>query len=551
VILARRRHSLGLRFMLMVLLCTTLFASAGGVLAWHLGYQRAVAQSRDTLGSLALAVDRTVAIGLYARDNVLVAEIVDGLVRNERVAAVEVLSARGEVVVRRADDTAAPGPAEQDTVLRRPILSPFDAHERIGELRLIADAASLVAEARAEALRLTWMMAGQAVLLAALLYAVMSALVTNPIIRLARLLQHMVPGQTERLPVSRVNQHDEIGQLIRSANTLLETNAEALARERALREEVQAMEAQYRKIFDASSAGIFVLDSEGRLINGNPTVFRVLGRSLGDLRALDRGSFLQEAFADPQQVREMIHRARIEGQTLSADLALRQSGTDVRWVHCLISVQAEPGAVPSAEQEAVVEGVMYDVTERKSAELAVRYQAEHDALTGLANRAASEAAIDRMVDEALSAGQPMALLFLDLDGFKQINDSHGHVAGDEVLVACAHAMQSAVRRGSDLVGRLGGDEFVVALRGIGADHPMLAATAQALLAAVGAPIRLADGQRVQVGVSIGVALCPRHGRDRASLTKRADVTLYQVKAHGKNAFAVAAGPVEASSEALQ
>lgn len=533
-----RWQSLGLRFMLLVLLCTTLFASAGGVLAWRLGYDRAVAQSRDTLGSLALAVEKTVATGVYARDDLLLGEILDGLARNARIAAVEVRSIQGEVLARRAAKGPVPGPVTDEQVLRRPILSPFEAHEPMAELRLIADRASLEAEARAEAWRLTLLMGGQAVLLAAVLYGLMSSLVSGPIIRLARALQRMVPGTAERLVVAPLNQQDEVGQLVRSANALLEANATALSRERALRAEVQAMEAQYRKIFDSSSAGIFVLDAGGRLINGNPTVFNVVGKSLQDLRALEHGSFLEAVFAEPAEVERMIDEARARGSTVSADLALREAGESTRWVHCLISVQGAQALAPSPSS-AMVEGVIYDITERKSTELAVRYQAEHDALTGLKNRAACHAAIDRMVRESAEGGPGMALLLIDLDGFKQVNDTFGHPVGDQVLVACAQAMQRVVRRGTDLVGRLGGDEFVVVLRGVGAEPPLLGSVAAALLAGIAEPLKLPDGRQAQVGASIGIAACPRHGRTRDALVQAADQALYQVKAHGKNTFAVA------------
>jgi diguanylate cyclase (GGDEF)-like protein len=183
---------------------------------------------------------------------------------------------------------------------------------------------------------------------------------------------------------------------------------------------------------------------------------------------------------------------------------------------------------------------MYDITERKSAETAVRYQAEHDALTGLKNRAASHATLDYLLEECQANVSPLSVMCIDLDGFKQINDSYGHDAGDQVLVACAQRMKMAVRRSTDLVGRLGGDEFIVVLRNIGPGDAALNATADALLVALRAPITIRDGTQVNVGASIGIACAPLHDVDRINLLEMADTSMYEVKRTGKNTYAMAA-----------
>lgn len=516
-------RGLGVRVMLLVLLGTTLFTLLAGLVAWRLGYQHAVEQNRHTLASLATAVEKTVATGVYARDNVLLGELLDGLARNPGVARVVVRTMQGEVLQRRGNG------GSKAPLLRQPVLSPFGMHEPLAQLELLPDEPSIAAEARAEALRLTALMGGVAALLALTLYAVTASLVSNPIIRLARALQQLVPGTPLRLPVSAWNQHDEVGQLVHSTNALLDAHAQALMRERALRAEVEALEAQYRRVFDASSAGIFVLDHEGRLLHGNPNVFTVLGRSAQALRA--QGRFVDAVFAEPAEALALIEASRQRGQVVFADLALAPGGAGARWVHCVMSAPAGDGQT--------VEGVLFDITKRKSSELAARYQAEHDSLTGLKNRAASHAMIDRLVQEAIDDEQPFALLLIDLDGFKQINDQHGHLVGDQVLTLCAQAMLGVVRRGSDLVGRLGGDEFVVALRGVGSDHPLLDAVASALLAAIGRPVMVEGVGEVWVGASIGITVGPRHGLTRSELVQRADRALYEVKASGKNAYVMA------------
>ncbi|KAK6023887.1 PAS domain S-box protein, partial [Ostertagia ostertagi] len=216
------------------------------------------------------------------------------------------------------------------------------------------------ADADREAYTLAAAMAVQAALLAGVLYLLAARMVSRPIVRMASALRRMTPGSSERLETPADHAEDEIGMLIAGANSLLESNERQLQTERGLRAEVEAMEAQYRQIFDSSSAGIFVLNEAGRLINGNPTVSRVVGLSMDELRTLSEDGFISRVFNRPEQVRQMIDEATARGETMSADLELVQLGDERRWVHCLISVQHADGQT--------VEGVIYDITERKTDE---------------------------------------------------------------------------------------------------------------------------------------------------------------------------------------
>jgi diguanylate cyclase (GGDEF)-like protein/PAS domain S-box-containing protein len=408
----------------------------------------------------------------------------------------------------------------------------------VGHLLIRADDAGIRAVARRDALQSATLMVGQAVLLAALLYLVAARLVSRPIVRMAEQLHSLEPGTSQRLEQSPRHAHDEIGMLVTGANALLEANAVALRRERELREEIEKMEAQYRQIFDSTSAGIFVLDENGRFINGNPTVSKVVGLSLSNMRELKHESFVQRVFGDPARVEAMIQMAREQGETISCDLELVQIGEQHRWVHCLLSVQGASQR-EEGDRRSLVEGVIYDITERKTSEVAARHLAEYDTLTGLKNRAGTEAMLNRWIADSLADGSPMTVMCIDLDGFKQINDRFGHSAGDQVLTVCAQRMKNAVRRNSDLVGRIGGDEFIIGLRGVGSSDPMMAEIASALLQEISEVIVLDTGNEVRVGASIGVAYVPIHGTERSTVIQAADEALYHVKRHGKLAFAVA------------
>jgi diguanylate cyclase (GGDEF)-like protein/PAS domain S-box-containing protein len=522
-------NSLQLRFMLLALASATLLALVAATIAYRFGQARALASSRSGVEALASAVEKTVAIGAYANDAVLLQEVAGGLARNELINGVAVVAADGRALAQ----VMRPGTSEAHggTLITRPLASPFDAKESLGQLRIRLNDAKVQADADREAHTLAAAMVVQAALLAGVLYLLAARMVSRPIVRLASALRRMTPGSGERLQTPEGHAGDEIGVLIAGANTLLDSNERALQTERRLRAEVEAMEAQYRQIFDSSSAGIFVLNEGGRLINGNPTVSRVVGLSMEELRTLSEDDFIARVFSRPELVRQMIDEATARGETVSADLELVQLGEERRWVHCLISVQRLDGQT--------VEGVIYDITERKSDENAVRHRAEHDALTQLKNRAAGQAALERFVAEAQARDATLSVACIDLDGFKQINDTHGHQSGDEVLVVCAERMRAAVRRSSDLVARLGGDEFLVALRDVGPGDAVLMQVMRDLLHGLSQPIRLSTGAEVGVGVSIGVACQPIHGAEHQRLVRAADEALYHVKRNGKQAFALA------------
>ena len=177
-----------------------------------------------------------------------------------------------------------------------------------------------------------------------------------------------------------------------------------------------------------------------------------------------------------------------------------------------------------------------DITERREAESRLRHQATHDPLSGLPNR---QLALDRLAGAIAGAQRKqtqVAVLFLDLDGFKAVNDTRGHDAGDSVLMATATRLQLCVRA-VDTVARIGGDEFLLLLTEIEAVHDVVA-VADKLIAAVAQPHLLEDGP-VRVGVSIGIALYPEHGSTPEALIQCADEVMYGVKRRGKNGFAFA------------
>lgn len=185
-------------------------------------------------------------------------------------------------------------------------------------------------------------------------------------------------------------------------------------------------------------------------------------------------------------------------------------------------------------------GVVRDITEEKAWARQMHRLAHHDALTGLPNRLVFEEQLDRALERSRRAGTRIALVFIDLNGFKAINDRLGHAAGDQVPQHMARRLREALR-GSDSVARLGGDEFVATLESLSLErspHDEARAVAGKLLAALTPPVRLEQGPQ-QVGASLGIAMFPDHAQSKDRLIHLADLAMYEAKRSGDNQYRLA------------
>lgn len=196
----------------------------------------------------------------------------------------------------------------------------------------------------------------------------------------------------------------------------------------------------------------------------------------------------------------------------------------------VLAVHSYDGGVRYTEQDKLllqfVSEQIAHAIERKRSQARLQHLAAHDPLTGLPNRGRLHEQLAQALERAQRDGEGLALLYLDLDGFKAINDRHGHAAGDRVLCEIAQRLRHGVRH-SDTVARLGGDEFVVLLDG--ADDAAAQALAQQLRATLQRPYAVEAGAAVTLDASIGIALYPRDGDDAESLLRHADRAMYRVK----------------------
>lgn len=171
-----------------------------------------------------------------------------------------------------------------------------------------------------------------------------------------------------------------------------------------------------------------------------------------------------------------------------------------------------------------------DITERRRAEQRIRYLAEHDGLTGLLNRSAFRESLQTAVDDLALYGRGFAVVYLDLDGFKPVNDRHGHAVGDQLLAQVAERLTQVAREG-DIVARLGGDEFALLLHGV-SEVDAAQRLGLRLVQAISEPAML-ESHAVQVAASVGIALSPPQGADAEALLRQADAAMFRAKADGR------------------
>jgi diguanylate cyclase (GGDEF)-like protein len=242
----------------------------------------------------------------------------------------------------------------------------------------------------------------------------------------------------------------------------------------------------------------------------------------------DPGTDLSAAWAravHPDDRDAYLDAATIDGSGVM-QVEYRMMGLDgtTRWVQDQMWLREQ---LPDGRR--IIDGVVTDITTRKQAELGLRRLAHTDPLTGLANRLSLVDRVEQAVDGLASSTPGIALLMLDLDGFKAVNDTYGHAIGDELLMMVARRLRGSLRP-SDLVARLGGDEFAVLLERV--DHHQALAAAQRLLVAVNAPFAFSRGS-ISLSASIGL-MHASDARGTLDLMRDADVAMYRAKADGKN-----------------
>lgn len=492
--------------------------------------------AEKSIEQLIITVEETASIAVYLDNPELAQEVVRGLTKNDLVAAARIVSETG-LNLSVGEKIVDTNNLQASDWLTFTLDSPFEKGRLAGHLLIFPDKQFIQSLAREAAIGRASGMIVLALFMAFLVYMLISMVLTIPLKTIAKDLNGIIPGSSDRVLCPSGHEQDEIGCLTRDVNYLLSSAETILNSERELRFKTETLEKRFRLIFEKASAGIILLDKNNQLITCNPAFRKLL--TLDSEQELENTSVdVTRFFVQSQELLNFLDDLRnSEYQRMVAyDLQIKNKSCDdscfeeERWLHCLFS------KINDQEGEVIIEGLFYDITERTQREQLTRYEAEHDALTQLLNRRAGENMLFNGVLNATKNNSLFAIMLLDLDKFKPINDTYGHDAGDQVLIIIAKRLKNLLRQ-DDIVIRWGGDEFVVGLT-IEENSDNIGMVAEKIINKISESIKLASGQMCHVGASIGIAYYPEHGSDLQGILDAADSVMYEAKESGRNTYRI-------------
>ncbi|WP_324778725.1 putative bifunctional diguanylate cyclase/phosphodiesterase [Thiobacillus sedimenti] len=280
----------------------------------------------------------------------------------------------------------------------------------------------------------------------------------------------------------------------------------------------------YARIFSDVGEGILITDADNRIVEVNAAVSRITGFPRDELIGTSP-AILKSGLHEPAFYEAMWHALRQTGRWHGETLNRARDGRIVPVLQTISEVRDADGALTHHIS------VMTDISSIKETQSRLDFLAHHDALTELPNRLLFGDRLQHLIARAVRNGDAVALLFIDLDHFKNINDSLGHHVGDQLLVEAAQRLRSLVRR-SDTLARLGGDEFVVLMEDQ-ASHAAAVSLADKIVTAFKQPFQV-GGIDLHVRCSIGITLYPEDGADAITLLKNADTAMYRAKDAGRD-----------------
>ncbi|MBL4914851.1 EAL domain-containing protein [Shewanella schlegeliana] len=288
-----------------------------------------------------------------------------------------------------------------------------------------------------------------------------------------------------------------------------------------VQKEVQTSEPLLEAVLESAAVAIYAIDDKGKCIFANPLCAQLLG------------------YSSPEQllnfnIHELIYQSSASTE-MAVPLGNGEVKEDIFWradgSSFPVDYKSQPLALKGNKNGAVIS--FYDNSERRDAEALIRHQAHYDTLTELPNRFLALKRLEQLVEASERNGQMLAVIFLDLDDFKKINDSLGHEAGDQLLISASKRLLNATRA-EDTVGRLGGDEFIILLDGLSSasDAQPLA---ENLIGGFRKPFYI-DNRQLVLTASIGIAIYPNDGLTPSELLRNADSAMYHTKSIGRNTY---------------
>jgi len=503
------KNGLVIRLAIVIVFAASIVGFIAGQVFFRITYLNEMELGNKEIYQLTKTVSSTASIATYLEDKDIATEVVNGLITNDII--------RGAAIVTDSINIGSTGFISNQNTLHFDLHSPFEQEKKMGTLSISPNLDYI--ETRADkigydnAIALTAEAAAITVITLVIAYVV----ITNPIIATARSLHKIIPGTSERVVIPEYHNESELGTLVKDINKLLDKTEQQLARERNLRNEVELLEKRFRMLFENSTAPIVLTEPQGNILLYNKA-FSSLVKEMAIPLKQSYGPYLIQLFADPKRLENTVQQAFVNDETATGEFKLcSKDKSKTLWVQAVIT------STLTTDYKEYYQVTLHDISKRKKQLELLNYKANYDTLTQLLNRQAVETAIQSFIDNDTH----FALILMDLNDFKPINDIYGHQCGDEILVHVAGQLKTGLRK-CDLLSRWGGDEFVIILPNVSKKDIEL--VAQKLIQKIRKPFYLNEHDKsVSVTACMGVSFYPKGHKSLHDLVKSADQAMYSVK----------------------
>jgi len=462
----------------------------------------------QSINQLYNTVSPTASIASYLGDKELAEEVVNGLISNDIVTSAAI---KTDVIMVKSDNYL-----ESSDTLQFVLFSPFQKERKVGVLLVKANKEYLAEKANKISATNTFVVAVEAFIITIISILVTYYVITRPILSIGKALHSIRPGTNERIEKPTSHQESEIGQLADDVNDLLVKAEQQMLREKNLRNEVQVLESRFRMLFENATSAIVLVEPQGDILLYNETFEKLIEKLQLPLKK-NYGNYLQDLFIMKKELQEQVKIAFSNDESATAELELISYREEKMWVQVVVT----PLITDDYQENYQI--TLHDISKRKRQISLLDQKANYDSLTNLLNRQATE----QHLKQLCATKVPFALIMMDLNDFKPINDIFGHDAGDEILIHVASQLLKNLRK-ADVLSRWGGDEFVIILPD--SKREEVINVCAKLASTLSKPHNLSQHNKsVYVTASMGVSFYPDDQVELLELIRAADKAMYQVK----------------------
>lgn len=325
-------------------------------------------------------------------------------------------------------------------------------------------------------------------------------------------------GRLLSIDVTPIKESNRVIELVGYAHDITEL--------RSTQKKLEENQLLYQSLFEHSQDAVFSFDTNAKILSMNPATEKLLGYSFEEFKVVKASELIVEKYL---QLHHYSFKKALKGEPQNFDIEIyHRSGESIYLNLTYLPILVD-------QQVTGIYTIGKDITERKKAQKLNAYLAHHDELTKLLNRRGFEDKLNKALDKAKQLKHKLAVMYIDLDRFKNINDTLGHYIGDQLLEQLALRLNTNMGEGHSIA-RMGGDEFMVLCSDITSEGDAMIC-ANNLLAGLGEPFFI-EGNELYVTASIGISIFPENGSNVIDLMKHADIALYRAKDHGRNNFQI-------------